>query len=240
MLEFHEGLSDKDYYQILGVAEEADAGEIRDAYHKLVKDYHPDVNHNIHGDIKDKAREIFTTINRAYETLSDSDKREDYDTHEQLAELEDRAMSIYEAEVEFKKGQALLSQRNYNEAIINLGEALKMNPEESAYIGAYAWASYLTSEDKDPTTQGLIEDLKKAIDLNAGIAENYYYLGSIYKNNYEMDKAEQNYEKAVEIDPGYIEAKRELRLINTRKRKNTKNKKDSKMEKRFWSSLFKK
>ncbi len=55
----------------------------------------------------------------------------------------------------------------------------------------------------------------------------------------DLRKAEINFSKAVEHDPDYIEAKRELRIIKNRKteRKNAKN---LKTEKRFWSSLFKK
>jgi curved DNA-binding protein CbpA len=240
ILEFHDSLPQKDYYQILGVAEDVHPEEIRDAYYKLVKDYHPDVNQNIPEDISEKAREIFTAINSAYETLSDSEKRENYSSQEQISELKTQAQSIYEAELEFKRGQALLTQRNYPEASAKLAEALKINPGESAYIGAYAWARYLASEDKNGIVHDLIEDLRRAIDTNSSIAENYYYLGSIYKNRDEIQKAEQNYEKALQTNPHYIEAKRELRLINTRKRENLRVRKDSKIEKRFWSSLFKK
>ncbi len=240
ILEFHDSLPQKDHYQILGVTEDAHPEEIRDAYYKLVKDYHPDVNQNIPEYISEKAREIFTAINSAYETLSDSEKRENYSSQEQISELKIQAQSIYEAELEFKRGQTLLTQRNYPEASAKLAEALKINPGEPAYIGAYAWARYLASDDKNGVVEDLIEDLRRAIDTNSSIAENYYYLGSIYKSRDEIQKAEQNYEKALQTNPNYIEAKRELRLINTRKRENLKVRKDSKIEKRFWSSLFKK
>jgi len=240
VLEFHNSLPQKDYYQILGIPENADQGDIRDAYYKLVKDYHPDVNRNIPENISEKAQEIFAAINSAYETLSDSERRESYNSKDQISELKTQAQSFYEAEIEFKRGQTLLTQRNYSEASAKLAEALQINPGESAYIGAYAWARYLASEDKNGTAEDLIRDLRRAIDINSSIAENYYYLGSIYKSRDDMQNAEQNYEKAVETDPNYIEAKRELRLINTRKREKVRGRKDSKIEKRFWSSLFKK
>ncbi|MGH7891419.1 MAG: tetratricopeptide repeat protein, partial [Thermodesulfobacteriota bacterium] len=62
-------------------------------------------------------------------------------------------------------------------------------------------------------------------------------LGSVYKHTNELRKAEKYFEKAIELDPDFIEAKREVRLINTRK---TNIKNDKKIEKNFWSSLFKK
>ncbi len=64
----------KDYYSILGVAKTATADEIKKAYRKLAVKYHPDKNPG------DKAAEDkFKSISRAYEVLSDKNKRAQYD-----------------------------------------------------------------------------------------------------------------------------------------------------------------
>jgi curved DNA-binding protein len=64
----------KDYYKILGVDRKAGDDDIRKAYRKLAKKYHPDYNP------KDKqAEERFKEINEAYEVLGDSTKRSHYD-----------------------------------------------------------------------------------------------------------------------------------------------------------------
>lgn len=75
----------KDYYKILGVSRTASADDIKKAFRKLARKYHPDVNP---GD--KKSEEKFKEINEAYEVLSDSDKRRKYDTlgpnwHEQFS-----------------------------------------------------------------------------------------------------------------------------------------------------------
>ncbi|MBE6552990.1 MAG: molecular chaperone DnaJ [Ruminococcaceae bacterium] len=64
----------RDYYEVLGVDKNADAGTIKKAYYKLAKQYHPDTNPG------DKvAEEKFKEANEAYEILSDADKRAKYD-----------------------------------------------------------------------------------------------------------------------------------------------------------------
>jgi DnaJ-class molecular chaperone len=64
----------KDYYKILGVSKNASEKEIRSAYRKLARQYHPDVNPG------DKtAEDKFKEINEANEVLSDSEKRKKYD-----------------------------------------------------------------------------------------------------------------------------------------------------------------
>ncbi|HCU25592.1 MAG TPA: hypothetical protein DF383_11305 [Deltaproteobacteria bacterium] len=67
-------MAEKDYYKILGVSLGAGEAEIKKAYRKLAKQYHPDVNKG------DKAaEEKFKDISAAYDTLSDKKKREEYD-----------------------------------------------------------------------------------------------------------------------------------------------------------------
>ena len=64
----------QDYYKILGVDRKASQKDIKQAYRKLARQYHPDVNP---GD--DSAQEKFKGINEAYEVLSDPEKRKKYD-----------------------------------------------------------------------------------------------------------------------------------------------------------------
>src|SRR6201993_2170416 len=64
----------KDYYESLGVARNASDAEIKKAFRKLAREYHPDVAKD-----KKKAEEKFKEINEAYEVLSDTDKRKKYD-----------------------------------------------------------------------------------------------------------------------------------------------------------------
>ena len=64
----------KDYYEILGIKREATDSEIKSAYRKLARKYHPDVNKTKEAEAK------FKEINEAYEVLGDKQKRQRYDS----------------------------------------------------------------------------------------------------------------------------------------------------------------
>lgn len=69
-------MAGKDYYKILGVSRDADDKAIKQAYRKLARKYHPDVNPG------DKTSETkFKEINEAFEVLSDADRRNKYDQY---------------------------------------------------------------------------------------------------------------------------------------------------------------
>lgn len=66
----------KDYYKILGVEKSASDDEIKSAFRKLAKKYHPDLNKD-----NPDATQKFKDVNEAYEVLSDKEKRANYDAY---------------------------------------------------------------------------------------------------------------------------------------------------------------
>ena len=68
-------MAKRDYYEVLGVDKNASQDEIKSAFRKLAKKYHPDINHDA------DAPEKFKEAEEAYSVLSDEDKRRQYDQY---------------------------------------------------------------------------------------------------------------------------------------------------------------
>ena len=66
-------MASRDYYEVLGVSKDATDAEIKSAFRKLAKKYHPDINPSKEAEAK------FKEIGEAYAVLSDKDKRRQYD-----------------------------------------------------------------------------------------------------------------------------------------------------------------
>src|SRR5512141_2998524 len=68
-------MAQRDYYEILGVPKNASTDDLKGAFRKMARQYHPDVNK------ESDAEERFKEINEAYAVLSDEDKRAAYDRY---------------------------------------------------------------------------------------------------------------------------------------------------------------
>ena len=90
----------KNYYEILGVSTESTSAEIKSAYRKLARKYHPDINKS------PDAIEKFKDITEAYETLSDSQKREQYNILKGFFKNEQTNTSSQKAEEEYRNNKS--------------------------------------------------------------------------------------------------------------------------------------
>jgi curved DNA-binding protein CbpA len=76
-----EGRKTRNHFEVLGLERSATAGEVKEAYFRLAKRFHPDVHHGANlGDLRDKLEAVFVRLGEAYEVLRDTKKRGDYES----------------------------------------------------------------------------------------------------------------------------------------------------------------
>jgi DNA-binding response OmpR family regulator/TolA-binding protein len=207
-----------DFFEVLGVQRKAGREDIKRAYFALAKEYHPD-KHSMSksAEVRELAQQMYDLISAAHDTLADPAEQERY-----LAELKqgvkrdtgDDVGKILAAEGRFQRGEELMNQRQYAEALKSFQEAVTLFPEEGEFYAWLGWARF----QMDPTlADESLADIERSISLNPKLDKSYLFLGYIHKATGRPDKAEKQFEKAIQSNPDCTEALRELRLLGKTK-----------------------
>jgi tetratricopeptide (TPR) repeat protein len=214
--DFQQKISEMTFYQILDVSTSASQAEIKKAYFGLARQYHPDLfDRDLASQQKEMIDEVFDQITKAYHTLSDEDKREEYDK-ELVEETEDkRGGGARKAEIKFRQAKTLYNQSRYEEAMSYLDEAIRLDAHKSSYFLLLAMV-----ETKIPTyTRKAEQHFAKAIKLEPWSPDGYLGLGIMYKNADLKVKAVNQFNKALKVDPGNPAALKELKELDKPKGK---------------------
>jgi tetratricopeptide (TPR) repeat protein len=214
--EFQQNLSQINFYQILDVPTSASQAEIKKAYFGLARKYHPDLfDRDIALQQKEMIDEVFDQITKAYHTLSDEDKREEYDKELAEESVGDKRGVAKRAEIKFRQAKTLYNQARYEEAMAYLDEAIRLDAHKSAYFLLLAMV-----ETKIPTyIRKAEEHFIKSIKLEPWSPDGYLGLGMMYKNADLKVKAANQFNKALRIDPGNPAALKELKELDKSKSK---------------------
>jgi len=207
VVELSEHIAVWSHYQILDVSSDCSQAEIKKAYFKLARKYHPDIfGGEILPDVKDKIEEVFSYITKSYETLSDEEKRKGYDSKMDVLPQEGRKNIAQEADIKFRKGKTLYEEGKYEDALILLEEAVRIMKDKGSYFLLLA-----LTESKIPSLYKKAEqDFIRAVNLEPWNPETYVGLGLLYKKVGLKVKANRHFEKALSFDPEHEVALREL------------------------------
>lgn len=139
-------IEDISHYDALGLEIDASPVDIKKAYFKAAKKYHPDTLARLGLEaIRDDAAIVFARIARAFEVLSDKDKKALYDDDGPEPTEIDTAR-LAQAETSFRKGEILLRMGNFAGSLEYLEPAVELWPEEPAYQAALGWALFKQSK----------------------------------------------------------------------------------------------
>jgi CheY-like chemotaxis protein/curved DNA-binding protein CbpA len=213
-------LEGKDHFNVLGLERGASAAEVRAAFHKLAKEYHPDRFAMSTGQSREMADKIFARIAAAHRVLSDEKDRRAYE-----AELESGGASsaaaetvakVVAAENAFSQGDACLRRRAYADAVTKFKEAIDLYGEEGEYHAYLAYAMLMTNPGDAALQRSAEQSLRRAKELDPRSDKAFLFHGYLYKNAGMMAQAKAEFERAAEMNPQNVEAARELRLISMR------------------------
>ncbi|MGI5861062.1 MAG: response regulator [Myxococcales bacterium] len=207
----------KNYFEVLAVAPNASRADIKRAYFALAKEYHPDKHFGSYSaEVRNLAAEIFDLISTAHDTLADNDERERY-VGELAAgvrkDVSDEVSKILAAEGKFQRGEELFRKKQYRDACNAFKEAVDLYGEEGEFHAYLGWSLFQADPRGKESAERAIEHIENGIRLNPRLDKSYLFLGYIYKAIGRPDRAEKQFEKAMQCNPDCIEALRELRLL---------------------------
>jgi len=211
-----EQLSTMDYYQILNIPEGSSPYHIKSSYFRLSREYHPGCfSKDLPSDIKDKIEDVFGHITRAYDTLGDEKKKQEYDSKRESSPVLGGKELEKKADIKYRQGRTLYNQERYDEALKLLEEAVRLQKNKGIYFLMLAMAK----SKVPPFHKKAEEDFQKAIKLEPSNPEFYVGLGTYYKEEGFFDKAKKQFKKTLEIDPENKIALKELGLTEKLRKK---------------------
>jgi len=202
--------SDLDYYGLLGLDRSASFGDIKDAYFTMAKKFHPDrVAQAPDPDLKEKANFVFARINKAYEVLSNEEKKREYDGKgcKEVAGHDKVTGNLTEkASILARKAKTLYAQKKYWEAATLAEEATRLDPKKGDYhllLGL--------SQTGLPSLRRVAEtNLQKAMEMEPWSPEPLIALGMLFMTENLHKRAEGFFRKALSIDPDHALARKKL------------------------------
>ncbi|MBZ0274160.1 response regulator, partial [bacterium] len=209
------------HYEVLGVDRGADAKSMDDAYRVLVKKLHSDrLRPRFSGEILALADAIVARATEAHDTLLDFNKRAAYEARLRAGgDRKERSVQIIlAAERTFNAGMLAMRQQAWEKAYENFAEAVKMFPEEAEYHAFLGWSAlHASGRPQGERVQLAREHLEKAIDLNPRCDKAFQYLGMLFKNAGDMDKAQLMFAQAFRFNKTNNEARTQLKILQMRR-----------------------
>ena len=189
----------EDYYSILQVSPHAPVADIKAAFRRLARLYHPDLNP---GD--PESAEKFKYISQAYETLSDPNKRRRYDRELKYRSTPSSNESVNRpktAQDFYNRGLNKSQRKNFQKAIEDYTKAIEL---DANFIDAYLKRCEMRYKLGD--NKGVLEDCAQVLRIDPCMAKAHYYQGRArYRLGYGQS-AIDSYTQAIYQDQNYAQA----------------------------------
>jgi len=180
------------HYDILGIGTSASTDEIKKAYYRAAREYHPDRHFSLPEDIKGKLLNIFSFITRAYLALKDYEKRREYDASLKI-KVPDVALTPEKTPVSAAE-ETPQGERFRQAADAGHGDTAKSDIARSNF-----------DEGKSEFRKGRVEEaahfFATAIYFDSSRSEYHYYYGLCFAKTGRPKQALHSLNRALEISP---------------------------------------
>jgi len=230
VLEAYEGLKSKTHFEILGLPRASSAADVKEAYFRLARRFHPDVHHGASlGDLRDQLEKVFIRLGEAYDILRDTNKRRDYE--ERLGRLQPRAgheattpgvvdtgppppdpeEEARQRQQALQRAEKLYEQEKYFDAIQLARPLVDTVPDKLKVRARLVLArSYLKNPNWAKDAEQVLLD---AVRDDPKAAAAYLLLGGLYRDRGLRARATSMFRRVVELRPDDEEAKQQLATL---------------------------
>lgn len=214
----------EDYFQMLDVDRKATADDVKAAFFKLAKVWHPDRLPAVIADVRDACSRVFSRMGEAHATLTDAKKRDNYmklvSEGGATPEAQATIATVIEAATNFQKAEVFLKRNDLVQAEAMARKAHDADPDQPDYAAMVAWLDALKPDNQTPERTGkAITLLSRAIKLSDRCERAYFYRGMLHKRLGNPHAAVRDFRHAAELNPRNIDAVREVRLHEMRSQK---------------------
>jgi tetratricopeptide (TPR) repeat protein len=201
IVEIHKNYKSLGFYGVLGLESHASIHEIKIAYYKAAKKFHPDMHQRLADEVlKDKLSDIFSYVYEAYATLSDPTKKKRYDEAATVKPAQSVSNSDRAKEL-FEEGKVQLRRNNLPAAEQLFGKAVYLEgatPEYHYYYGLTLM--------KENIFRAAEKSISRALELDPQNAKYLAELGFVYLGLGFPKRAAAFFRKALKISPGHTRA----------------------------------
>jgi tetratricopeptide (TPR) repeat protein len=179
-----------DYYQILRISKQSSVVEIKRAFRRLARQFHPDLHPN-----NPDAAAQFKQISEAYEILGDPERRSHYDTRFADTPTEPEPAPAQSYGTLYRQATEKLTRRDYRDAIADFTQAIALSPESlEAYLGR------CKAYDAVKNDRAVLDDCFQILQRDPKSVQAYLYQGQARLRLGYGESAVDAYTQAITLD----------------------------------------
>jgi DNA-binding response OmpR family regulator/curved DNA-binding protein CbpA len=199
-------------FNYFGTSMDARTNEVETVFKEFVRSNHPDkLSHDASPDLVDVSTRLFALMSEAHRILTNPEKREEY----QKIQLANLAKNELKAEALAQEGLELLRRGSYSRAEEKIKGSLELAPSNLANC-LLIWAKIKAAGSSSKIAPAALNAFQKDLDAIPSASRSEYFhlsLGIIRASSGDLMSATASFEKALTINPNFLEARRELNAL---------------------------